>query len=304
MKRPASVMAAPIKQRKLAKKLLRKPASSRKAVTPASTKQKALPPLRQRRHGAWMQELRGLDLKDVATSVLSSDAVEFQGSESYATGRPRRCRFQVLNAWRNERVVYERLEGSQCPSVAALRINCAARPLNVMSRSIDSHALATPKVPLLAPQSDLVPIMDIELPPQQGNAKPPKPLSMHDKSNVATSTDRLEVKSTFLTLSSSALKRQPPWVALPVGAQGVLHVLSGCVRLRIAVSGKKTAQPKGYVLNVGDTIKLPGVGGQMFVAESGVEQDPSRVFYACVASDASLQKSLPLFKVDLAMPMR
>lgn len=290
LKRPASVGVPHAKRLKLPKVLLRKPASPEKAVEPSSAKQNVPSPLRQRRHGTWKQELRGLDLKHVPISALSAGAVEAKGSEISGVGRPKRFRCQVLNAWRNERIVYERLEGSPSPSVVALRLNCAPRPVNVVPRSIDGEASAAPRIPLPAPQADLMPLMDVEPPPQQARAKPSEPIGSAGQSKVAMSANRLEVKSTFMTLPSAILGRLPQRVALPAGAEGVLHVISGSVRLSVAESGRKAAHLKGCVLHAGDTAKLPGAAGQVLVAATGADRDPARVFYALVKPGSILRK--------------
>jgi len=205
LKRPASFSVLRTKRRKSTKVPLRKPATLVKVVESAS-------PLRQRRPGTWIQELRGLDLKDVPISALSTGAAEVKDSENSSVDRPKRCRFQVLNAWRNNRIVYERLEGSPAPSVVALRLNCSPRPLNVMPRSIDNDASA---IPLPAPQVDLMPIMDVEPPPQQARAKPSEATGPAGQSKVALSATCLEVRSTFITLPPAALGRLPQRVALP-----------------------------------------------------------------------------------------
>lgn len=288
LKRPATAMNPQSRQHKLGKVMLRKPASPPKAAAPASAKHNAPSPLRRRGRGTRWQELRGLELRDVPMSALSCGDTGELGTASPVAGRPRRHRFQVLNAWRNERVVYERVEGSRAPSVAALRLNCAPRPPNVMPRSIDSDAFAAPKIPLLALESNLLPLMDVQPLAQSSEANPSQPPGAEAQSKQAKPVDRPEVQSTFITLPCALPGCPAQTMALPLGAEGVIYVLSGTVHLRIAVPGRKTALPT-YVLKAGDTAKFPGATRQL-LAETGVDTDLARIFYVLAKPNATSMK--------------
>lgn len=72
--------------------------------------------------------LRGLDLKEVPVAEIAA-----QTSETQANGRPRRLRFPPIEFWRNERIEYERLPGSFCPSVRAVVRNMATFGKNLLA---------------------------------------------------------------------------------------------------------------------------------------------------------------------------
>lgn len=72
---------------------------------------------RTKRKPAGFDELRGLDLAQIA----------FESATPEKRQRPKRLCMAPLEAWRNERVTYERLPGSMTPSVRGVVFNVAGR---------------------------------------------------------------------------------------------------------------------------------------------------------------------------------
>mmetsp|Transcript_118694 Transcript_118694/g.221864 ORF Transcript_118694/g.221864 Transcript_118694/m.221864 type:complete len:649 (-) Transcript_118694:71-2017(-) len=66
-----------------------------------------------------VQAIRGLELEKVPLAKIA------KVSETSANGRPKRLRIPPIEFWRNERLEYERLPGSICPSVKAVVRNVA-----------------------------------------------------------------------------------------------------------------------------------------------------------------------------------
>lgn len=76
---------------------------------------------------------RGLELFEVPVSLLAGGdegplALQDDGHQPLKKTRPTRNRMKPLEAWRNERILYERLPGSDTPSVRGAVLNVAGAP--------------------------------------------------------------------------------------------------------------------------------------------------------------------------------
>lgn len=76
--------------------------------------------------------LRGLELLEMPMSLLTGGggdeaclALQDEEQQPLKKSRPRRNRMKPLETWRNERILYERLPGSEAPSVRGVVLNAA-----------------------------------------------------------------------------------------------------------------------------------------------------------------------------------
>lgn len=84
--------------------------------------------------GSATGELRGLALVHVPLPLMTGADADEEGAaapSSTASRRPKRHCIPPLQAWRNERLVYERLAGSSAPSVRGVLLNAAGEPGDV-----------------------------------------------------------------------------------------------------------------------------------------------------------------------------
>lgn len=151
--------------------------------------------------------------------------------------RPRRCRIRPLDAWRNERLVYERVPGSLMPTVAGAELN-----------------LAPPKV-----YSD----------------RPPRQLDVTTLQVPAVVPERRSTSAIqFKGLAGAALESQvfslPGWVGqgtpktvlLEAPEGGLLYVYEGAMRF----AAEHAAIDQEVELRTGDCVRLQGRRRQVLVA--------------------------------------
>mmetsp|Transcript_18741 Transcript_18741/g.38609 ORF Transcript_18741/g.38609 Transcript_18741/m.38609 type:complete len:447 (-) Transcript_18741:137-1477(-) len=132
---------------------------------------------------------------------------------------PKRCRMPPLQAWRNERVVYERTPSSQTPSVVAVEVD--------MTRSAQA------------------PNRNFQLPALQA------PLEAMEASEfVGICTSRLRSRVLALPDRGDALP-----CTVGINGPGILHVLDGSLRIAKEGAAKETQLSAGSFLLVKDSDK-------------------------------------------------
>jgi len=150
---------------------------------------------------------------------------------------PRRTRIPVLESWRGERVIYERLPGSKTLSVRGVQLNCAPRAESMTQtdqRVISAQAAQQAKPVLLDGQQ------------AEFNC---------------TKTSSSSIKLVVLPPFSGTVN--PPTFVLPAFSLGHLFVIEGS--LRFAVEGEEDKA----VLNTGDHMLLPGSDREALFASAG-----------------------------------
>jgi len=170
--------------------------------------------------------------------------------------RPKRMRFQPLEAWRNERVLFERPPGSMVPVVQGVMLNCGPR----------------------------------------SGISPPRRLSVHVKACMleAISVEMLEaahsiefpgtveeaVTSRILAFPAWETGPRPHTVRLPEVASGLLHVLSG--RIRMAFEGVSGQGEDETILGQGDFRSLRADLRAILVAVAGLPGQSAPASIRCV----------------------
>eukprot|EP00448_Togula_jolla_P031295 CAMPEP_0170624178 /NCGR_PEP_ID=MMETSP0224-20130122/30092_1 /TAXON_ID=285029 /ORGANISM="Togula jolla, Strain CCCM 725" /LENGTH=442 /DNA_ID=CAMNT_0010950679 /DNA_START=93 /DNA_END=1422 /DNA_ORIENTATION=- len=153
--------------------------------------------------------------------------------------RSLRSRCRPLEAWRNERVLYERPKGSKTPSVVGVLLN----------RAEGGTRQALP-----------LPVLQV---PAVGSAE------AGTLEFVGLSVNSME--SRILYLPAETPKSGPVSVVIPRASGGVLHVLNGSVRL--AREGAGVDQE--MTMARGDTARLPRGPRRLLAASSG--REPARL---------------------------
>jgi len=245
-KRSASVPVAggEAQRRRLSQKvrpaalMLQASARDAEAVAPDAL---AVQPLQRSPGGSTSKDaLCGLAISEVPLSAFGSgDAVAKE-----AAGRPRRTRFRPLEGWRNERVVYERQQGSKMPSIASVALNFAPRPTNVSARQLDCNSIQVPPQML-----------------QESGTTQPGGVTEF----VGLSTPVLMSK--VFALPGHQEGRKPQTVALQPARGGFLRVIEGKVRC-----GREGARAQDeFDMEKGDSAALTPHKADVLVAAAGAE---------------------------------
>jgi len=160
---------------------------------------------------ATTRELKHLGLSDIVAARLRA---------APDNDRPKRVRIEPVQAWRNERVIYERTEGSQLPNVKAIARNLTHRP------GASLHKLGEGKI--------------LRMPPLDSGTSFPQ--TFRGLSTPA-------MRSQYFNLPTPLAGQTPHPVPLRVGG-GILYVLLGAVSICYEGSNDKD------VLWQGDIVKF------------------------------------------------
>lgn len=203
------------------------------AIVVAEGKEAAalLSPLKSSR----MQAIRALAIAEVPLAALAGTAPR------YSRDWPQRIRMPVLEAWRNERLIYKRPPGSVVPEVCAVAVNLGPRPDDVAPRQLGCTALQVPQAW-----------------PEGGNC-----------GEVAGLSGPV-IESRSFTLPATRGARQPCTAALGQ-ACGLLHVHEGAVRY-LLVGGAGEVGTGHVELFAGDTAVLSKGSMELLVVAGAAAQ--------------------------------
>ncbi|CAK0866300.1 unnamed protein product [Prorocentrum cordatum] len=177
---------------------------------------------------ATARELKHLGLSDLVAARLRS---------APDNGRPKRVRIEPVQAWRNERVIYERTEGSQLPNVKAIARNLTHRP------GARLHKLGEGKI--------------LKMPPLDSGTSFPQ--TFRGLSTPA-------MRSQYFNLPMPLAGQTPHPVPLRVG-RGILYVLLGAVKICYEGSSDED------VLRQGDIVKFSSPKLLLMTAAAPKDED-------------------------------
>jgi hypothetical protein len=184
-----------------------------------------------------MAEQRGTALMEVPVESLAAEAnVQADSAADEPPRRyPRRTRMPTLEFWRNERVIYKRLPGSDVPSVSRVQLNCAPRPEGLPEREIPAKAMA-----------EATPII----------------LDGQEAEFVSVNTDTLVSK--LVVLPPWEGRVNPPTYVLPPFSKGQIFVIEGSIRY-----AQGEFEDDKAILSAGDHLMLPADEHLVLLATAG-----------------------------------
>lgn len=176
---------------------------------------------------------------EVPVEALTPATTELSEEQKTPRRWPRRIRMRPLEFWRNEHVQYERLAGSDAPSIAKVVYNCAPRSQEMGERTMSAKAqLAATPVICEHQQAEFVSI---------------KTASLVSK----------------LVVLPPVTGTTPPTITFPPFTKGHVFVVDGSLRYALDFGDEAIENQDQALLNAGDHLLLAGGEHGVLLASAG-----------------------------------